>query len=365
MSNLTPIAIVGSNAEINAQLLSALAVYFEVKIFTDTSLALDILQQEPHYALIVDNNVKPTGGLPFLESAKKIPGVMAIPCILLVDKHSEKLVTESDFGIDFDYLVNPINRKELLTKVSEGVNASVETSWEQLPDGQRRVLTETVGIFRDTFNVMRDGQPIPVHEIEKSCSPLVEAIENDQVTGLLNTVQQHDDYTYVHSLRVAIYLSLLGHAVGMKGDELMTLSSGGLMHDLGKGLVPQEVLNKPAKLDEAEFNIMKTHVDFTKEIFGKSHDITVGVEIIALQHHEKLDGSGYPLGLKGKELNTLARMGSIVDIYSALTDRRVYKPAMPPEKALGIMGEMKNGLDMALLDTFKEFLMDATNQPEG
>ena len=84
-----------------------------------------------------------------------------------------------------------------------------------------------------------------------------------------------------------------------------------------------------------------------------------------MQHHEKLDGSGYPLGLKGKELNTLARMGSIVDIYSALTDRRVYKPAMPPEKALGIMGEMKNGLDMALLDTFKEFLMDATNQPEG
>ena len=360
MSNLTPIALVGSNAELNAQIQSILAVYFEVKLYTDTVLALEILQQEPHYALIVDNNVKPTGGLPFLESAKKIPGVNVIPSILIIEKHSEKLVKESDYGIEFDYLLNPVNRQQLMAKVSAGVNSGVEKSWEQLPTVQRKVLTETVGIFRDTFHAMNDGQPIPVHDIEESCSPLVEAIENDQVTGLLNAVQQHDDYTYVHSLRVAIYLSLLGHAVGMKGDELLTLSSGGLMHDLGKGMVPQEVLNKPARLDEAEFNVMKTHVDHTKEIFGKANDITVGVEIIALQHHEKLDGTGYPLGLKEAELNTLARMGAIVDIYSALTDRRVYKPAMPPEKALGIMEEMSNGLDMVLLDRFKEFLMDAT-----
>lgn len=356
--------MVGSNAEINAQIQSILASYFEVKIYTDTAQAIDILQHETHYALVVDNNVKPTGGLPFLENAMKIPKINTLPCVLLIEPHSEKLVKESDYGIDFEYLVNPVDRKQLLAKVSEGVNLGVEKSWEQLPNVQRKVLTETVGIFRDTFHAMNNGAPIPVHEIEQSCSPLVAAVENDQVTGLLSAVQQHDDYTYVHSLRVAIYLTLLGHAIGMKEDEMLTLSSGGLMHDLGKGMVPQEVLNKPARLDEAEFNIMKTHVDYTKEIFGKANDITIGVEIIALQHHEKLDGTGYPLGLKGSELNTLARMGAIVDIYSALTDRRVYKPAMSPEKSLGIMTEMSGGLDMQLLDTFKEFLMDATNQPE-
>tara|TARA_B100000315_G_scaffold255787_1_gene300061 strand:- start:1937 stop:3031 length:1095 start_codon:yes stop_codon:yes gene_type:complete len=364
MANLTPIAAIGTNAELNAQVQSILATYFEVKIFTDTDHAIDALQHDPYYALIVDNNVKPTGGLPFLGRTKKISYIDNIPKILLIESHSEKLVQESDFGVDFEYLLNPVNRQQLLEKVSTSVNAGVEKSWEKLPTVQRKVLTETVGIFRDTFKVMHDGGAIPVHDIEKSCSPLVEAVESDQVVGLLSAVQQHDDYTYVHSLRVAIYLSLLDHAVGMKGDELLTLSSGGLMHDLGKGLVPQEILNKPARLEAEEFEIMKTHVDHTKEIFGKANDITIGVEIIALQHHEKLDGSGYPLGLKGSELNTLARMGSIVDIYSALTDRRVYKPAMEPDKALGIMSEMADGLDMALLSTFKEFLMDATSTPE-
>ena len=364
MANLTPIAAVGTNAELNAQVQSILATYFEVKIFTDTDRAIDALQQDPYYAIIVDNNVKPSGGLPFLERTNKIARIEAKPKVLLIERHSEKLVQESDFGIDFEYLVNPIKRQQLLEKVSEGVSSGVEKSWEKLPNVQRKVLTETVGIFRDTFNAMSDGKPIPVKEIEQSCSPLVEAVESDQVVGLLGAVQQHDDYTYVHSLRVAIYLSLLGHAVGMKGDELLTLSSGGLMHDLGKGMVPQEILNKPARLEEAEFEIMKTHVDHTKEIFGKANDITIGVEIIALQHHEKLDGSGYPLGLEGKDLNILARMGSIVDIYSALTDRRVYKPAMDPEKALGIMSEMTDGLDMSLLKTFREFLKDATSNPE-
>ena len=364
MANLTPIAAIGSNLELNAQVQSILATFFEVRIFTDTDRAIDALQQEAFYAIIVDNNVKPTGGLPFLERTKKIPSIESIPKILLIEPHSKKLVEESDFGIDFEYLVNPIKRDQLLGKVSSGVNSGVEKSWEKLPTVQRKVLTETVGIFRDTFKVMNEGGAIPVKDIEQSCSPLVEAVENDQVLGLLGAVQQHDDYTYVHSLRVAIYLSLLGHAVGMKGDELLTLSSGGLMHDLGKGLVPQDILNKPARLEEAEFEIMKTHVDHTKAIFGKANDITIGVEIIALQHHEKLDGSGYPLGLKGSELNILARMGSIVDIYSALTDRRVYKPAMDPDKALGIMSEMSDGLDMGLLNTFKEFLKDATSNPE-
>ena len=266
MSNLTPIAAIGTNAELIAQVQSILATYFEIKIFTDTDRAIDALQQDQFYAIIVDNNVKPTGGLPFFERTKKINRIEAIPKVLLIEPHSEKLVQESDFGIDFEYLVNPIKRHHLLEKVSEGVNAGVEKSWENLPTVQRKVLTETVGIFRDTFKVMHDGGAIPVHEIEQSCSPLVEAVENDQVVGLLGAVQQHDDYTYVHSLRVAIYLSLLGHAVGMKGDELITLSSGGLMHDLGKGLVPQEILNKPARLEAAEFEIMKTHVDHTKEI---------------------------------------------------------------------------------------------------
>lgn len=335
-----------------------------VESIDDPTKALDRLNVGKYYGLILDYDLPPNGGLRFLEILRNSQKLKRLPVIMTVDAKLADIVSRTDYYGDVSFLIKPFRRSELLATVSQIVNKSVEQSWETLAPIQQTVLKETVSIFRDSFNMVQGDQPVPVSQIESSCSPLVEAVESDQVSGLLSAVQAHDDYTYVHSLRVAIYLSLLGHKVGMTGEELLTLSSGGLMHDLGKSRVPPEILNKPARLDEEEFTIMKTHVTHTGDIFDQSTDISKGAKIIALQHHEKLDGSGYPLGLKGRDLNILARMASIVDIYGALTDRRVYKPAMPAEKALSIMAGMSNELDMMLLGQFKEFLMESTNPPE-
>ena len=355
---------VSARDEFNAELQSVLAIHYMIDTDTDAEVALERLVKGKFYGLIIDYDLPPNGGLRFLERVRSSDKLKKLPVIMAVDAKLADIVSKGDYYEGIKFLVKPFNRKELLEMVSSCVNEAVEQSWEILPQIQKTVLKETVSIFQDCFQGVQGDQPVPVAHIESSCSPLVEAVESDQVTGLLSAVQAHDDYTYVHSLRVAIYLSLLGHHVGMKGDELLTLSSGGLMHDLGKSRVPHDILNKPARLDEDEFVIMKTHVTHTKDIFDQSTDITKGAQIIALQHHEKLDGTGYPLGLKGSELNILARMSSIVDIYGALTDRRVYKPAMPAEKAISIMEGMSNELDMVLLDSFKEFLMESTNTPE-
>jgi putative nucleotidyltransferase with HDIG domain len=170
-----------------------------------------------------------------------------------------------------------------------------------------------------------------------------------------------DNYSYVHSLRVATFLSLFGNVLSIKGDDLMTLSSGGLLHDVGKMYIPHEVLNKPGKLTEEEFATMKSHVIHSIEFLNKSPELPKGVIIIAGQHHEKLDGTGYPLGLKGAELNELARMASIIDIFSAITDRRVYKEPVPPDQALKIMGNMKDHLDQNFLAAFREMLLDGAS----
>ena len=160
-------------------------------------------------------------------------------------------------------------------------------------------------------------------------------------------------------MRVATLLSLFGAAIGIKGEEHMTLTAGGLLHDVGKMVIPHEVLNKADKLDEAEFVVMKSHVTHTLDYLEKTQTLPSGVIIIAGQHHEKLDGTGYPFGLKGAELNQLGRMASIIDVFSALTDRRVYKPPMEPEKAFSIMGNMQGHLDQTLLLVFKEMLLDS------
>ena len=364
MSDKTPISFVTGDAELGAELYSVLATDFDVTVESDAVKALDGLENRRPLALIVDENIKPIGGMKFLERAGGRLGKQMMPSLLLISKQQETFVQKTAYLGEAADMIKPIQWNLLRTKISEAVNSGVEKSWDQLPPVQRSVLKETVGIFRDCFGSIQHGAPIPVAKIEESCRPLVQAVTDNQVTGLLNAVQDHDDYTYVHSLRVAIYLSLLGHSIGIKGDDLLILSSGGLMHDLGKCCIPHSILNKPGRLTDDEFVIMKTHVNHTKDIFDTTNNISESIQVIALQHHEKVNGTGYPNGLMGGKLNELARMATIVDIYSALTDRRVYKPPMPAEKAIAILESMTDEVDQNLLGHLKSYLLEASGLPE-
>jgi HD-GYP domain-containing protein (c-di-GMP phosphodiesterase class II) len=176
----------------------------------------------------------------------------------------------------------------------------------------------------------------------------------------LRGVRGHDNYTYAHSLRVATLLSLFGGNIGLSTDDQSMLATGGLLHDLGKLQIPIRILNKSGRLTKEEFLAMQRHVPATLSLLENCPDLPKGVFIMAGQHHERLDGTGYPNGLKGNQLNQLARMISIVDVFTALTDRRVYKQPMLPEKALAIMSnEMTAHLDMQLLAFFRHMLLDA------
>ena len=155
-------------------------------------------------------------------------------------------------------------------------------------------------------------------------------------------------------MRVATLLTLFGYGIGMRGDDLLVLSTGGLLHDVGKMITPPTILDKPGKLTEEEWPVMRDHVVESRNLLDAGDDMTKGAKIIAEQHYEKIYGMGYPLGLKGAELNELARMSGIVDIFGALTDERSYKPAFPPAKAFAILESMQTGIDQNLLMLFKD-----------
>ncbi|NQV57235.1 MAG: HD domain-containing protein [Rhodospirillales bacterium] len=364
MSQLTPVLVVTSDAKLGIELKSMLEDRYILVIESDASKVIDQISTLRPLAIIIDDDLKPRGGLKFLSKLREGATAKSIPTLLLIARHQENIVRKTDYLGELNYIIKPFKRDQLRGEVSGLVNKGVEKSWDTLPPVQRSVLNETVSIFRDSFRSIQNGQPIPVVEIEKSCQPLVQAVTDNQVTGLLDAVQNHDDYTYVHSLRVAIYLALFGHSIGIKGKDLLTLSSGGLMHDLGKCRIPHDILNKPGRLSESEFDVMKTHVHHTGEIFDSTGGIGIGVQTIALQHHEKIDGSGYPKGISGVKLDELSRMATIVDIYSALTDRRVYKPAMEPVKAIGILESIPGEVDQKLLGKMKDYLLQASGLPE-
>jgi HD-GYP domain-containing protein (c-di-GMP phosphodiesterase class II) len=152
-----------------------------------------------------------------------------------------------------------------------------------------------------------------------------------------------DDYTYMHSVAVCAMMVALSRQLGLTDAQTRSLGLAGLMHDLGKAVMPMEVLNKPGKLSQSEFDIIKSHpVEGHKMLLTGRHPDPIVLDV-CLNHHEKTDGSGYPKGLKGDEISLFAKMGAVCDVYDAITSNRPYKLGWDPAESLRKMAEWANG----------------------
>jgi HD-GYP domain-containing protein (c-di-GMP phosphodiesterase class II) len=342
------------------ELESLLTKHFKVQTFGDVHAAIGALESQTPDVVVVENDMPPKGGLRML--VMQAGGLSRPPGFLVTAGKGEGLnVSFADGPIQGRYLTWPFTGRVLIDQISQLINKAAERGWEDLPEIQRKPLQMTVEEYQKVADAIAAGEPINYTTAAESCEPLVEATREGEAHALLKAVQTHHDYTYVHSTRVATLLTLFGHGLGMKGDNLLILSTGGLLHDVGKLVTPPEILGKPGKLDDQEWPIMQHHVVESGILLSHSHHIVKGPQIIAEQHHEKLDGTGYPKGLKGKELNDLARMSAIVDIFGALTDARSYKPAFSAEKSFAILEDMDSAIDQNLLKVFKEIFLPGSN----
>ncbi len=344
--------IVAHDTRHRGELEALLAKHFKVRSFQDVHAVVGALEHARPAVIVVENSL-PMGGLRMLVS--QAGALDRPPGFLVTANKGEGLgVSFADGKVDGRYLTWPFSGRVLIGQISELINSAAERGWDALPESQKRPLKLTVAEYQKVADNIARGEPIDYDSASESCSPLVEATKLGDAHALLVAVQSHHDYTYVHSTRVATLLTLFGHGLGMRGENLLILATGGLLHDVGKLVTPPEILGKPGRLDENEWPIMQDHVVQSGFLLGKSEDIKKGAQIIAEQHHEKIDGTGYPKGLVGKEMNDLARMSSIVDIFGALTDARSYKPAFPAEKAFAILEDMGPAIDQNLLKVFKD-----------
>lgn len=180
--------------------------------------------------------------------------------------------------------------------------------------------------------------------------------ESERVTSHLFWMMSYDYHTYTHCVNVCI-LSL-GMAIRLGfGDSLRDIGMGSLLHDIGKRMIPREVLEKPGPLSDEEWEQMKKHPLYSFEMLRGEGGVSRIACEIALQHHEKMDGSGYPRGLRGVMIHRFSRLVCIADIFDALTSSRPYKGAVPPFDALRVMvEEMRGKLDVELLREFILFV---------
>jgi putative nucleotidyltransferase with HDIG domain len=177
---------------------------------------------------------------------------------------------------------------------------------------------------------------IEMSEVKENVDELVESVTRNQdaLTALIK-LRRFDDYTYTHCLNVSVLSISTGKALGLSQDDLRTLGMGTMFHDLGKTRIPSYILNKPGKLTDEEFVIMKNHASLSAVIIEEQKlDVPDEVIEVAKFHHERLDGSGYPDHLKGEEIPKLATICGLSDVYDALTSDRVYHKGKLPHDAL-------------------------------
>jgi putative nucleotidyltransferase with HDIG domain len=184
------------------------------------------------------------------------------------------------------------------------------------------------------------------------------------INCMLLALKASDKYTYGHSLRVAYYSLALGKELGLSEDELYKLEVSALFHDIGKIGVPNEILNKPARLDESEFLQMKRHPEMTAEILEGFKPFEE-VALFAKHHHERFDGRGYPSGLKGEDIPYYSRIILIADTFDAMTSTRPYRKGLPYQTAFEELNEFAGSqFDPDLVKSFISAMTKENNKKE-
>lgn len=177
-------------------------------------------------------------------------------------------------------------------------------------------------------------------------------VDNDAVAVDISMLKVSDEYTFKHSVDVATMAMIVGKKHGLSDHEIHELGISGLLHDVGKSKIPNEVLNKAGKLTDEEFALMKQHTLFGFDILKKRNEFSEGIMLGVLQHHEKINGRGYPVGSPADKIHPYAKIISVADIYDALVTERPYKDGFPKGVAIEMIMSMTSELDFEAMKSF-------------
>jgi putative nucleotidyltransferase with HDIG domain len=218
----------------------------------------------------------------------------------------------------------------------------------------RRLHAEANKMARLVLDDIRLGQKIQIDRVEPLVDNMVESVFRHQDALLpMARLKNIDDYTFEHSVGVSALLIAFGRTLKLPKDTIREIALGGLLHDIGKAHVPEAILNKPGKLTDDEFAKMQSHVNASLHLLQGVPGISEVTRQVVAQHHERIDGSGYPNRLSGKEISQYGQMAAIVDVYDAITSDKVYCRGMPPTQALKKLLEWsKHHFDPQLVQSF-------------
>ncbi len=246
-----------------------------------------------------------------------------------------------EMGEDFDATtflkeLEEIDEMELEPVIKNVANANmvinVLTGDGNIPIDKKH--SDLVEHAEKAFLNIKTGDSLDIETIKEDINKaLPDMIRNDDVLMRLSQLKRSDNYTYDHSIRVSILSTMIGKWLGYSHEQLAELAQAGLLFDIGKMKIPEFILNKPNKTRTEEFEIVKKHPQLGYNVLLKTKGVSSNVKFCALQHHERLDGSGYPLRLKEGQIHEFAKIVMVCDVIDAMTNRRPYSDSVSPFEA--------------------------------
>lgn len=297
---------------------------------SDSTKAIELYQQHRPHLILLDLNMPVFDGFDVMNQLAAIESEDNFPSILVLTAQIDRdtRIRALNGGAK-DYVHKPFDRVELLSRIRNQLEV---TLLYEMVQNQNNILEEKVA---ERTQELQETRLEVIHRL-----------------GL--AAEYRDNETGLHIIRMSKVSAELARAVGLSNDQCELILNSSPMHDIGKLGIPDAVLLKPGKLDAEEWEIMQTHTKIGAEILsGGDTELLEQARIIALTHHEKWDGSGYPEGLKGEAIPLEGRIVALADVFDALTSERPYKKAWPVEKAVEYIKEMSGSqFDPNLVDIF-------------
>ncbi len=304
---------------------------YQVVIARNGKEALDMVERARPDLVLLDVMMPEMDGLETCRRLKESVETNTIPIIFLTAMHERNDVIR---GLELgavDYISKPFNATELLVRVNTHLSLYLLQQ-----DLEQRVKERTVALRKALENVKE--------------------AHFDTIERLVLAAEYKDEDTAAHIQRMSRYTALLARRVGLPTEEVELVQVASQMHDVGKMGIPDSILLKPGKFNDDEFAIMKQHTHMGARILnGSPSKLLQTGETIAMSHHEKWDGSGYPNRVKGEEIPLLGRICTVADVFDALTSTRPYKQAFSNDKARQILQEGRGGhFEARIVDLFLE-----------
>lgn len=269
-----------------------------------------------------------------------------------------------DIRLSFGSLYIPhhtiITERHILRLIRMGIEqVPVMEPWDIHASDKKKIQMRKAHIkaqeqFAAIYHRVQKGEYVSYGEVEDVVDGIIEKILDDKnILGNMMALKERDSYTYRHMINVSILSALLAKWLELPPEQVRNAAAAGLLHDIGKSLIPLDILNKPGRLTQEEFDIMKRHSLMGYDISRKLRGITEETLCAVASHHERDNSSGYPFGLSKDRIPLLGKIVAIVDVYDAMTSDRCYRKKNSPFRALGVLQEeCLERLDSNLVNVF-------------